>query len=89
VKDDILQALATVPKCVNLFYSTWVIRPDDLLCQPAYKQALLELEESGEIEVLDKDGRTPKPVRSRRQLKGKPTLGEGYHVRLTQKTTAR
>jgi three-Cys-motif partner protein len=89
VKDDILESLATGPKCVNLFYSDWVLRPDDLLCQPAYKQALLELEESGEIEVLDKDGRTPKPAKSRRQLKGKPTLGEGYHVRLARKPSTK
>jgi hypothetical protein len=52
-----------------------------MLCQPAYKQALLELEADGEIEVLDKDGCTPKPAMSRTQRKGKPTLGEGYYVR--------
>lgn len=88
VKDDILQTLATGPKCVNLFYHEWVLRPDDLLCQPAYKQALLDLEASGEIEVLDKYGRTPKPAKSRKPHKGKPTLGEGYHVRLVRKPTA-
>jgi three-Cys-motif partner protein len=82
VKNDILNALATGPQCVDLFYFDWVIRPDDLLCQPAYKQALLELEANGEIEVLDKDGRTLKPVKSRRPHKGKPTLGGGYYVRL-------
>jgi hypothetical protein len=89
VKDDILRALATGPKCVNLFYYEWVFRPADLLSQPAYKQALLELEASGEIEVLDKDGSTPKPVKSRRPHKGKPTLGDGYHVQLTRKPTPR
>lgn len=85
VKDDILQALATGPKPVQVFYDDWVFRSDDLLCEPVYKQALLELEESGDIEVLDKDGRTPKPAQSRQKRKGKPTLGAGYHVRLAKK----
>jgi hypothetical protein len=85
VKTDILSTLKTGPQRVDLFYLDWVIRPDDLLCQPAYKQALLELEASGEIEVLDKDGHAPKPARSRRRPKGKATLGEGYYVRLGQK----
>jgi three-Cys-motif partner protein len=85
VKKEILNALASGPQCVNLFYSDWVVRPDDLLCQPAYKQALLELEASGEIEVLDKDKRTPKPMKSRKRHKGKATLGEGYYVRFAGK----
>jgi len=83
VKKEILSALAPGPQCVDLFYFNWAVRPDDLLCQPAYKQALLELEASGEIEVLDKDKRTPKPVKSRRLHKGKPTLGQGYFVSRT------
>ena len=82
VKQEILDALAKGPRPVNLFYSDWVVRPDDLLCQPAYRQALLQLEGSGQIEVLDKDKRTPKPAKSRKRHKGKPTLGEGYYVRL-------
>jgi len=85
VKQEIRNALASDPQCVNLFYSDWVIRPNDLLCQPAYRQALLELEASGEIEVLDRDKRTPKPMTSRKRHKGKPTLGEGYYVRLVRK----
>jgi hypothetical protein len=85
VKKEILSALAAGPQCVDLFYSNWVFRPEDLLCQPAYKQALLELEASGDIEVLDKDNRTPKPMKIRKRHKGKPTLGEGYYVRLAKK----
>lgn len=85
VKKEILNTLTAGPRCVDLFYSDWVVRPDDLLCQPAYKQALLELESCGEIEVLDKDRSTPKPVNSRKSHKGKPTLGEGYYVRLAGK----
>ena len=72
--------MAGGPKCVNLFYDDWVFRPDDLRCQPAYKQALIELEASGDIEVLDKDGVTPKPASKRR----KSTLGEGYFVKLSK-----
>jgi len=84
VKAEILSALRAGSRCVDLFYLDWVFRPHDLLCQPAYKQALLELEASGEIEVLDKkDKRTLRPLASRRLHKGKPTLGEGYYVRLT------
>jgi hypothetical protein len=84
VKEAILNELKTGSKCVNLFYDDWVFRPDDLLCQPAYKQALLELEAAGKIEVLGKDGRTPKPAEARKKHKGKPTLGEGYFIRLRQ-----
>lgn len=85
VKKEIVNALAAGPQCVDLFYSDWVIRPDDLLCQSAYKQVLLELEASGEIEVLGKDKRAPKPVQTRQKRNGKPTLGEGYYVRLMNK----
>lgn len=83
VKEEILKSLSGGPQCVNLYYFDWVFRPNDLLCQPAYRQALLELEAKGKIEVLDKDGRTPKPASKRRRHKGKPTLGEGYYVRLS------
>jgi hypothetical protein len=82
VKEQILEALQSGTKCVNLFYNDWVYRPEDLLCQPAYKQALLELETAGRIEVVDKDGQSPKPVASRKKHQGKPTLGEGYYVRI-------
>ena len=82
VKDEIRSAMTKGPQPVNLFYHDLVYRPDDMLCQPAYKQALLEMEQSGEIEVLDKDGHTPKPLAKRPRPKGKPTLGEGYFVRL-------
>ena len=56
-----------------------------MLCQPAYREALLRLEADGDIEVLDKDGRTPKPVHARKKYNGKPTLGEGYVVRAVKK----
>ncbi len=81
VKTEILQTLAIGPQRVDLFYFDWVFRPDDLLCQPAYKQALLELEARGNIEVLDTDGFTPKPAKNRRRHQGMPTLGEGHYVR--------
>jgi three-Cys-motif partner protein len=84
LKSDILKALAAGPKCVDHFYNDWVLRPDDLLCQPEYRQDLLELEAGGEIEVLDKDNLTPRPAHSRKKHKGKPTLGEHYYVRLTR-----
>jgi hypothetical protein len=82
IKEEILKSLATGPQCVDFYYFDWVYRPDDLLCQPAYRKALLELEAQRKIEVLDKDGVTPKLLKDRRKFKGKPTLGEGYYVRL-------
>lgn len=68
-------------RCVDLFYFEWVARPDDVLCESAYKEALIQLEASGQIEVLDKDGRTPRPA-SKRIRQGKATLGKGHFVRL-------
>ena len=60
--EEILEALESGQNASNLFDDDWVFRPNDLLCQPAYKQALLELEAAGKLEVLEKDGRTPKPA---------------------------
>jgi hypothetical protein len=82
VKRAILDELSTGPKCVDLFYNEWVIRPDDLYCHSAYREALLELERERRIEVLDKDGATPKPSTARRIQNGKRTLGSGHYVRL-------
>lgn len=84
IKNDILNAVKTGPRCVGLFYDEWVERPEDAYSRSAYKQALLELESDGDIEVLDKDGKTPKPASMRKRHKGEPTLGDGYYVRLAK-----
>jgi hypothetical protein len=58
------------------------MRPDDTQCEAAYRQALLELEADGKIEVLGKDGKNVTGVESRPKRKGKPTLAKEYFVRL-------
>jgi hypothetical protein len=47
MKRDIQKALAKGPQKVELFCHDWVIDRDNLLCEPAYKQALLEMERMG------------------------------------------
>jgi hypothetical protein len=83
-KGDILGALHS-PLKVEVFCKDWVWRPDDTLCETAYKKALLELESTGEIEILSKDGKNPAPASSRQKRNGKPTLANDYYVRLGQK----
>lgn len=62
---------------------SWVEQPEDRFSEPAYKEAIIELEAMGKIIILDKDGRTPKPATSRRKLKGKATLGDNYFIALS------
>lgn len=81
LKDTIVASLDETPTKVSTFYEEWVCRPDDMYCRKAYRQALLELEEEQRIEVTDKEG-IPKLADKRRRLKGRPTLGKYYFVRL-------
>jgi hypothetical protein len=60
-----------------------------MLCETAYKRALLELEAMGSIEVLSKDGKSVVSAAERPKRKGKPTLGNDYFVRLTQSAVPR
>jgi hypothetical protein len=83
IKKTIVQALERGPLRVRVFYEDWVCRPEDMLCEGAYRKALLELEQEGNIEVLDKDGRSPKPSAERPRRNGKPTLGKEHYVRLS------
>lgn len=84
IKDKIIKALAHGPLKVGVFCDEWVRRPDDLLCEPAYKSTLLELESEGAVRVLSKDGRSLAPAAARRQLKGKPTLANDYLIQLNR-----
>ena len=86
IKKNILEALKDGPKRVAVFCENWVCRSDDLLCETAYKQALLELEASGHIEVLGKDGTNTAPSEARPKRRGKPTLANDYSVRLPVRT---
>ncbi|HEX5243546.1 MAG TPA: three-Cys-motif partner protein TcmP [Tepidisphaeraceae bacterium] len=81
-KREILDALRTGPLRVSVFYERWSERPDDTLCESAYREALLELESAGNIEVLNKDCKNVISALARKKWRGKPTLAEDYYVRL-------
>ena len=80
LKSSVVKELEAGPRPVTHFYETLVARPDNRLCEAAYRAALLELERDGRIVVLAKDGITPAPKRKTRN--GAATLGESYFVKL-------
>jgi len=82
LKEEILEILRAGLLRVTVFYEEWTMRPDDMQCEAAYRQALLELEAAGKIEVLGKDGKNVMAAEARRKWKGKPTLAKDYFVRL-------
>ena len=67
---------------MGVFYEDWTARPTDMWGESAYRQALLDLEREGRIEVLSKDGKDVVSIDKRRKIKGKPTLAKDYFVRL-------
>jgi three-Cys-motif partner protein len=83
-KGRILKHLQIGPARVSTFYEEWNEDPDDLECESSYRTMLIELEADGKIEVLDKDGQSPKSAQARRKNKGKPTLAKDYFVRTAQ-----
>lgn len=79
VKSSILDELAHGPQRVGHFYETLPEHPENKLCESAYRQALLELEDDGRLIVTAKDGSgTPTPTR--RLRKGMKTLAKDYYV---------
>jgi hypothetical protein len=82
IKEEILAALKTKPVRVSVFYKEWTMRATDMQCEAAYRQALLELEDDGKIEVLGKDGKNVMNVDARPKRKNKPTLAKDFYVRL-------
>lgn len=78
---EILKKLDRATAPVHLFTEEWVRRPTDLMTSDGYRRLLLELEQSGEIQVLDKTGATPVPSDKRRKIRGRTTLGEDYLLR--------
>lgn len=82
IKAEILTALRIKPLRVSVFYDEWTMRPTDMQCEAACRQALLELEHDGKIEVLGKDGKNVISVGSRRKRNNKPTLAKDYYVRM-------
>jgi three-Cys-motif partner protein len=87
LKEEILGSLKAKPVRASVFYKEWTMRPNDLQCEAAYRQALLELEHDGSIEVLGKDGKNVIGVDVRPKRKGKPTLAKDFYVRLKQKVS--
>lgn len=81
IKEGILAALVTGPKRVSLFCRDWPKRPEDVQCDAAYREALLQLEAEGAIDVLSKDARNVCGSDARPKRNGKLTLGEDYFVR--------
>jgi three-Cys-motif partner protein len=81
---EILQKLQHSKVPVRLFTENWVRRPTDLMTSDGYRILLLDMEQLGEIKVLDKDGVTPKPVEKRRRRLDKPTLGENYVISMAR-----
>lgn len=82
IKQEILDVLEVGPLRVSVFYQEWTMRPDDMQCEAAYRQALLELEAAGKIQVLGKDGKNVSGAEVRLKRKGRPTLAKDYFVRL-------
>lgn len=80
-KERILKHLEKGPARVSTFYHDWNEDPDDLECESSYRAILIELEANGEIEVLDKDGKSQKRAETRRKHNGQATLGKDYFVR--------
>jgi three-Cys-motif partner protein len=79
-KESILNEL-TAPRKAAYFYSELPGHPDNLFCEPAYREALLELEQDGSIIILDSNGKAT-TASTRRQRNGKPTLSEKHTITL-------
>lgn len=82
IKQEILEILRAGLLRVSVFYEEWTMRPDDLQCEASYRQALLELEAAGQIDVLGKDGKNVIAAEARPRRKGKSTLAKDYFVRI-------
>jgi three-Cys-motif partner protein len=82
IKGEILGALRAATIRVSVFYEEWTIRPTDMQCEADYRQALLELENDGKIEVLGKDRKNVMTAAARPRRNNKPTLAKDYYVRL-------
>lgn len=79
IKDSIISILGTKRQVqVKYFTMTLVHRPENLISSVGYRSALLELENEGRIQVLDKDG-------SGKIAKKRPrnTLAAEYYVSTT------
>jgi three-Cys-motif partner protein len=79
-KESILSYLDE-PKRASYFYKDLPEQPDNLFCEPAYREALLELEKEGKIIVLNEEGATTS-AKTRRKRQGQPTLSDKHKIQL-------
>ena len=89
---EIVISQGTLENIVTGFSRTWQRPPtedelrglvrDYIREEAAYREALLELEADGKIEVLGKDGENVISVGARPKRRSKPTLAKDYYVRL-------
>jgi three-Cys-motif partner protein len=87
-RDNVIAELKVSARRVGLFTEEWIRRADDYYREKDYRELLLAMESSGDIEVLAKDWRTPAPRESRRAGRGGgPTLGNDLIVRLKKVTS--
>jgi three-Cys-motif partner protein len=84
IKQKLLIAIGRGQVKVAVFCDGWVCRPDDMLCETAYKRALLELEAVGDVEVISKDGKNVVTAAERPKRNGKSTLANDYYVRVSR-----
>jgi three-Cys-motif partner protein len=80
VKASVLSELGSGIRPMTYFYEVLTQRPDNRLCETAYRKAILELEAEGKVFVLGEHGQTPTPKRPRRN--GVLTLSERCHIKL-------
>ncbi|MCK6473828.1 MAG: three-Cys-motif partner protein TcmP [Planctomycetes bacterium] len=82
-KKSILDRLRRSACKVSEFSVNWMNSPNDYFSEQAYKKMLLDLEKENRLAVFDKENQKPAPTSSRRKMKGKPTLGNDYWLRLS------
>jgi len=79
-KVSILSDLAK-PRLASYFYEILPGQAENLFCEPAYRQALLELENEGKIVVLNSTG-TATSAATRKKNRGEPTLSKTHTIQL-------
>jgi len=79
-KDSILGALFK-PRLASYFYEILPGEAENLFCEPAYREALMELEKEGKVIVLNSSG-TATSAATRRKYRGDPTLSKTHMIQL-------
>lgn len=82
LKEDVLEELSKGQVKVGEYIRNQVCRPDNIFSERVYKKTLIELESASKIYIFDKENVKVIPQNERRKIKGKPTLGDAYWLRL-------